>query len=99
MASAFLSRSRRSTRCPRATDVARQRHVNSTESFFALLKRGVHGTFHHVSKQHLQRYCHEFAFRWDWRKMTDGDRAAQAIRGAEGKRLMYTSPAEGQIPA
>jgi len=64
-------------------------HVNSAESFFALLKRGVHGTFHHVSKQHLHRYCDEFGFRWDHRKATDGERTVEAIRGATGKRLMY----------
>lgn len=64
-------------------------HVNSAESFFALLKRGVHGTFHHVSKQHLHRYCDEFGFRWDHRKATDGERTVAAIRGAAGKRLVY----------
>ena len=64
-------------------------HVNSAESFFALLKRGVHGTFHHVSKTHLHRYCDEFGFRWDHRKVTDGERTVAAIRGVTGKRLLY----------
>ncbi len=64
-------------------------HVNTAESFFALLKRGVHGTFHHVSKQHLHRYCDEFGFRWDHRRATDGERTVAAIRQAEGKRLLY----------
>lgn len=59
-------------------------HVNSAESFFALLKRGVHGTFHHVSKHHLHRYCDEFGFRWDHRKVTDGERTVEAIKGSEG---------------
>lgn len=36
---------------------------NTAESYFALLKRGVHGTFHHISKKHLPRYCNEFSFR------------------------------------
>lgn len=67
-------------------------HVNSAESFFALLKRGVHGTFHHVSKQHLHRYCDEFGFRWDHRKVTDGERTVTAIRQAEGRRLMGRTP-------
>ncbi len=62
-------------------------HVNSAESFFALLKRGVHGTFHHVSKRHLPRYCDEFGFRWDHRNVTDGERTVAAIQQAEGKRL------------
>ena len=64
-------------------------NTNSAESFFALLKRGVHGTFHHISKTHLHRYCNEFSFRWDERKVTDGERTVEAIKGAEGKRLIY----------
>jgi transposase-like protein len=63
--------------------------TNTAESYFALLKRGVHGTFHHVSKQHLKRYCDEFSFRWNYRKVNDGKRAEAAIRGADGKRLIY----------
>lgn len=66
-------------------------HVSSAESFFALLKRGVHGTFHHISKKHLHRYCDEFGFRWDHRKVTDGERTVAAIQQAGGKRLAYKS--------
>lgn len=40
-------------------------HVNTCESFFSLLKRGIYGSFHHVSKEHLPRYCDEFSFRWN----------------------------------
>lgn len=64
-------------------------HVNGAESYFALLKRGVHGTFHHISKKHLARYCDKFSFRWDQRKVTDGERTVKAIQGMEGKRLSY----------
>lgn len=63
--------------------------TNSVESYFALLKRGIHGTFHHVSAHHLHRYLTEFDFRYTWRKIPDGDRAALTVRGASGKRLMY----------
>lgn len=63
--------------------------TNTVESFFALLKRGHYGIFHHLSKKHLHRYCDEFAFRWNHRKVSDGERMAAAIRGAEGKRLRY----------
>jgi transposase-like protein len=65
------------------------KYTNTAESYFALLKRGVHGVFHHVSKQHLPRYCGEFSFRWNYRKVNDGTRAEAAIRGTEGKRLVY----------
>jgi hypothetical protein len=53
------------------------------------LKRGVNGIFHHVSKQHLFRYCNEFSFRWNHRKIKDGERTVMAIKGSDGKRLMY----------
>jgi hypothetical protein len=49
-------------------------HNNTAESFFALLKRGHYGIFHQLSKQHLGRYCDEFAFRWKHRKVSDGHR-------------------------
>jgi transposase-like protein len=39
-------------------------HSNTVESYFAILKRGVMGTFHHISEAHLQRYLHEFDFRY-----------------------------------
>jgi transposase-like protein len=67
--------------------------TNTAESFFSLLKRGIYGTFHHVSKRHLHRYCSEFDFRWNGRKMTDAERRTLAIQQAEGKRLMFKSPA------
>ena len=65
------------------------KYTNTAESYFALLKRGVHGIFHHVSKQHLPRYCGEFSFRWNYRKVNDGTRAEAAIKGADGLRLTY----------
>lgn len=64
-------------------------HVNTAESFFALLKRGIHGSFHHVGKQHLHRYCDEFAFRWNHRKTTDARRTEAALKLAPGCRLAY----------
>ncbi len=64
-------------------------HTNTAESFFALLKRGHYGIFHQLSKKHLHRYCNEFGFRWNHRRASDGERMVAAIKGAEGKRLMY----------
>jgi hypothetical protein len=64
-------------------------NTNTAESFFALLKRGVYGTFHSVSRRHLHRYCSELSFRWNNRDVTDGERTQTAIRNAEGKRLSY----------
>jgi transposase-like protein len=66
--------------------------TNDAEAFFALLKRGVVGSFHTISKQHLGLYCDEFAFRWNHRKITDGERTIEAIKNGEGRRLQYKSP-------
>jgi transposase-like protein len=69
-------------------------HVNTCESVHALLKRGIIGTYHHVSKLHLHRYLSEFDFRFNNRKTEDGERTVQAIKGFEGKRLMYRDSSE-----
>jgi len=64
-------------------------HSNTAESFNGLFKRAVMGAWHHVSKQHIQRYLDEASFRWSARRMTDGERTELALGQAEGKRLMY----------
>jgi transposase-like protein len=63
--------------------------INHCESFFSLLKRGVYGSWHHVSREHLPKYANEFAFRWNTRKQTDGERMETAIGMVTGKRLTY----------
>lgn len=70
-------------------------HINTAESSHSLLKRGMYGTFHHVSTKHLQRYCDEFDFRWDHRKLKDVERTHKALAQVEGKRLMYREPSKG----
>ena len=64
-------------------------HTNTVEGFFSLLKRGVNGTFHHVSEQHLNLYLNEFDFRYNRRKISDIDRTFSIIKNTEGKRLCY----------
>jgi transposase-like protein len=66
--------------------------TNTAESFFALLKRSHYGIHHQMSKQHLHRYVNERSFMWDHRKISDGERMVAAVKGAEGKRLMYREP-------
>lgn len=68
-------------------------HTNTVEGFFSLLKRGINGVYHHVSEGHLQRYCDEFAFRYENRKVSDGERATAMVGMAEGKRLTFKQPA------
>ena len=64
-------------------------HVNTAESWNALLKRSIVGSFHHVSREHLSRYCDEVSFRWDHRSIDDTARTAEAVKNGEGKRLTY----------
>lgn len=67
-------------------------HSNTAESSFAILKRGLYGTFHSVSEAHLQRYVTEFDFRWNTRQklgFNDADRAIVALKNIGGKRLTY----------
>jgi transposase-like protein len=63
--------------------------INHCESFFSLLKRGVYGSWHHVSREHLPKYANEFAFRWNTRGLTDGERMESALGMVTGKRLTY----------
>jgi hypothetical protein len=67
-------------------------HSNTVESAFSLLKPGIYGTSHNVSRKHLHRYVAEFDFRWNSLKVDDGARLALAVRGCEGKRLLYCEP-------
>jgi len=69
-------------------------HTNTIEGVFSILKRGITGTFHHVSQQHLQRYLAEFDFRYNNRAalgVDDQPRAERVLRGISGKRLTYRS--------
>jgi len=69
-------------------------HSNTIEGVFSLIRRGVMGTFHSVSKKHLPNYLNEFQFRWDTRKMDDGQRVTAAIKKIDGKRLEYRESVE-----
>ena len=65
--------------------------MNTAESSFALVKRGIIGTYHNVSQRYLYRYLWQFDFVWNSRRMNDGERTILAVKAAEGKRLMYKS--------
>jgi transposase-like protein len=78
-------------------------HTNTVEGYFSILKRGIIGTFHSVSEQHLQRYMHEFDFRYSHRQVkrqdedgiwflvgpNDQERAEALAKRIGGKRLTY----------
>jgi transposase-like protein len=63
--------------------------TNTAEGFFSILKRGINGIYHSVSKKHLHRYLAEYEFRYNHRELDDGARTVAAIKAAEGKRLIY----------
>jgi hypothetical protein len=63
--------------------------TNNAENFFSIFKRGMKGIYQHCSERHLQRYLSEFDFRYNTRDLSDMERAELAMKGAEGKRLMY----------
>ena len=64
-------------------------HINTAESRFSLMKRVVYGTHHSISQAHLSRYLSEWDFKFNTRKLNDGERAALIAKGIEGKRLTY----------
>jgi hypothetical protein len=70
-------------------------YTNTAENYFSILKRGIYGVYQHVSEAHLHRYLAEFDFRYSNRAklgVSDGERAAKALRGIRGKRLTYRNP-------
>lgn len=72
-------------------------HSNTVENFFSILKRGVYGTYHHVSEAHLGRYLSEFDFRYNTRSdlgFTDAMRADAMLKATTGKRLTYRRAGE-----
>ena len=66
-------------------------HTNGIESFWSVLKRGLHGTYHHVSVKHLGKYVDEFTFRLNEGnvKIPTMKRLESLVKGAVGKRLTY----------
>ncbi len=64
-------------------------HVNTAESRFSLMKRAVFGAHHSISEAHLSHCLAEWDFKWNTGKLKDGERAAIALKGIEGKRLTY----------
>ena len=64
-------------------------HTNGIEGFFGQFKRGIIGTYHHISPKHTERYAVEFAGRHNDRPADTIDQMSHMVRGMEGKRLQY----------
>lgn len=64
-------------------------HTNGMESFWSMLKRGYHGTYHKMSPQHLDRYCNEFAGRHNIRQLDTVEQMEEVVRQMNGRVLPY----------
>jgi len=62
-------------------------HTNTIEGYWSQMKRGIDGTYHHVSPKHLDRYGDEFSFRYNTRDFTIEERFNLAISNSIGRRL------------
>jgi hypothetical protein len=81
-----------------AISICSSAHSNTVEGYFSILKRGIVGTFHHVSRKHLPRYLAEFDFRYNHRianGVDDSARTVAMLKGAAGKRLTYRRTGRG----
>ena len=75
-------------------DFGHRVHCNSAEGYFSIFKRGLVGTYQHMSEQHLERYLAEFDFRMSHREklgFNDVSRASAALMATKGKRLTYAA--------
>jgi len=80
-------------------DWSRSRPIAGRVVDRSILKRGITGTYHHVSRRHLKRYLVEFDFRYNTHAALDVDDATRAdrlVRGIVGKRLTYR---DSSVPA
>ena len=69
--------------------VDEQIHVNGMESFWATLKRSINGTYHHMSKKHLQRYVNQFCAKYNLRDRDTMHQMEHVVAAMVGKRLVY----------
>lgn len=72
-------------------------HTGSLDSYWSGLKRGIIGIYHQVSKKHLHRYCNEFSYRFNTRKLSERERFDMAIRQCAGK-LTYSELIADSMP-
>jgi transposase-like protein len=73
--------------------------TNDLENFFGQLKRSIDGTFHHVSREHLDRYLAEFDFRYSTHQRSDSDRLELLFSQTQGRRLRYRELIEARVRA
>lgn len=83
------------------TDHSRGQYVNgdattnAVENAWSHFKRMYHGTYHIISRKHMQKYCSEFDFRFNSRDKAPDTRFNSLIQATEGKRLTYRALING----
>jgi len=75
-----------------------QIHTNGCENFWSLLKRSIKGTYISVEPFHLFRYLDEHVYRFNNRKMTDGQRFLEAAASVFGNRLTFAALTGKHLP-
>ena len=65
--------------------------TNNIEGFWAIMKRGIYGIYHSVSAKHLQRYCHEFGYRYNERESTGIEKFETALQKVSSTRITYNT--------
>lgn len=73
-------------------------YTNTVEGFFSTFKRGIIGTYHQLSAKHLQRYCDEFTYRFNSRKIKDADRFLFTFKNIQGRLTYKQLIGEGRKP-
>ncbi|WP_419923602.1 IS1595 family transposase [Candidatus Poriferisocius sp.] len=76
-----------------------QAHTNGIESFWSMLKRGYHGTYHQMSREHLNRYVAEFRGRHNQRPLDALAQMSEMVRGGDGKQTTYGELIAGGVRA
>ncbi len=74
-------------------------HTQGIENFWSLLKRALIGTYHHVGVDYLDQYVDEAAFKYNTRKLSDGERFASALQNSRGRLTWFFAEAQGESPA
>ena len=72
-----------------ATTINHLAHTNGVESFWALFKRAFHGTYHWISKKHLNRYVGQFAGKHNICRLDTKDQMETVVKGMAGKRIRF----------
>jgi transposase-like protein len=73
-------------------------HTQSIESYWAILKRGLYGTFHHVDAGYLGQYLHEFEFRYNARRVSDAERFGALMGQTQGRLTWFCQTPQPENP-